>query len=470
MLRKKQTAYFIILFLPTSITLWWYGVLGSFSRMMADDFCSFFYAERLGLLRSLWYWRLTWSGRYSAYAADWLVYKTLGAHGIQLIVPLSLLIWLLFIIVTIYLTLHSEIHSPQKLLISILLGSLFLFVVLTLSPAIPQSLYWFNGMRSYSLPLIVLTFYAILFQLRSRILKFRFGAWVGALLAFLLLFGSGGLSETFAVMQLVLMVFLIARKWLMENPKQPDVDLSLFISGLLGALTSLLVIITAPGNAIRQTEGLPPPGLVDLVLISLQAYGNIIYNILASPEKITALLGAVLAAVWMGMRYGESLTQQLKKIILYLVGALILSFVCFPPGVFGYNEPPPLRIVIIPIYMLIAGTLSAGFLAGNLAVMKTPLTGKGEMFLILPAILCIGFSAWITTRFLYQSRQIYTEFAEKWDTVDAKIQQTRDDGGEVIYIPDMSNWADLDPPNTNPNFWATECYSFYYGIQVFGPP
>lgn len=71
----KKTNQFIItilILLPTSIALSLYGYIGMFNRLLGDSLCSFYYAKRLGLFRSIWYWRITWSGRYSAYAFDWL--------------------------------------------------------------------------------------------------------------------------------------------------------------------------------------------------------------------------------------------------------------------------------------------------------------------------------------------------------------------------------------------------------------
>mgnify|MGYP003337145567 CR=1 FL=1 len=50
------------------------------------------------------------------------------------------------------------------------------------------------------------------------------------------------------------------------------------------------------------------------------------------------------------------------------------------------------------------------------------------------------------------------------------IQRIYANGQESITIPAISSWAVRDRPNENPKFWATKCYSDFYGIQVFGPP
>lgn len=90
--------------------------------------------------------------------------------------------------------------------------------------------------------------------------------------------------------------------------------------------------------------------------------------------------------------------------------------------------------------------------------------------LLLAVTLLLSYSSWVTSRTLYESRQTFVEFANLWDQVDAQILQAKANGDESITIPAMSSWTGLDRPNENPKFWATKCYSDFYGIQIFGPP
>ena len=70
----------------------------------------------------------------------------------------------------------------------------------------------------------------------------------------------------------------------------------------------------------------------------------------------------------------------------------------------------------------------------------------------------------------YNDRITYIDFAKKWDQVDAQILQAKTNHLKVVNIPAMDNWAGLEQPTDNPKYWTTQCYSVYYGIQVFGPP
>jgi len=54
---KNRAGLFSLTFLSLS-GLAIYAYVGNFTRMLADDFCSIYYADRLGLFRSVYYWYL----------------------------------------------------------------------------------------------------------------------------------------------------------------------------------------------------------------------------------------------------------------------------------------------------------------------------------------------------------------------------------------------------------------------------
>jgi hypothetical protein len=69
---------------------------------------------------------------------------------------------------------------------------------------------------------------------------------------------------------------------------------------------------------------------------------------------------------------------------------------------------------------------------------------------------------------LYAARDTYIEYAKVWDETDAIIRQAKSDGEESVSVIPNASWAGMDLLNSNPKHWVNECYSFYYGIQVFG--
>jgi len=451
------------LFIPPVIVLILYGYLGSFTRFLADDFCSAYYAKRLGLLRSIWYWRLTWSGRYTAFGADWVMEK-IGAHALFIIPPLALFIWLFFMVSTLYLWLRHVLPEGILKPSAYSLGTIYLFSVLVINPNVPQSVYWWNGMRSYSLPLVLLTGYSILFQLGTDRLRTRREIFAGIVTSFLLTFAIGGLGESYVTFQLSLFAYLLALEWLIHRNVKSSVSFFL-LAGLTGSMVSMLLVTSAPGNAIRQSFFPPPPDIVQLLQISLVGYRDFILEIIRTPEQITGLVGGVLASGWVGAQSKRQQTKSHWISLAIFLGAFILSFACIVPGAYGTSEPPPTRALIIPIFILMACLMYSGFVLGeNFA---KPILVKNSILIL--AILSIGYSAVVNALSLFGDREIYIEFAQKWDETDALILKAKAENQESVQIPGMDNWAGLERPTPKKEYWPNVCYSLYYGIQVYGP-
>jgi len=461
---------YLVLMLSSGVPLFFYGYLGSFTRFIADDYCSATYAQERGLLRSIWYWYHTWSGRYSAFGMDWLVLtKMLDRYSIQIVPPLTLAIWLVFAAATIFLYLNSIDSRRSNLIPAIALAANSMYVILFLSPNIPQSLYWWNGMRSYTLPLVVLTGYTFLFQLISKRIQSTKKWILWGIVSFLLLFTNAGFSETFAVLQFVFLVFLFVLKITTRFRKKLDTDTTLLLAGLLGTILALIVIISAPGNAIRQSRLNTSFNLANFLSVSLSGYAEFFINLFNQTNKFTALLGIVLVVIWMGWQY-KNLKIGTWKFFAYFIGGLAISYACILPGVYGYSQLPPPRTLILPTFILIIFLLQTGFIAGSWLFNKIKVSTWSMNVLITLACTLMIFSAASTSQSLYESRDVYIAFAKKWDEVDTQIIQAKAEGKESVDIPSMSNWSGLDRPNQDPGFWLNECYTDLYGIEVLGPP
>ena len=458
MTRSKAIAPFILL-LPAGIALFLYGYLGSFTRSMADDFCSAYYAGRLGLLRSIWFWYLNWSGRYSAFAADWIVEK-MGIYSLPVIPPLSLLLWLALTVIAVY----KALPAGRSWVTGITLSAIFLFVVLGLSPDVPQSLFWWNGMRAYSLPLILLTLYAVLFQVGVERLRSGKEVLAGSLASFLLAFVIGGFSETYAAFQVALLGYLLLVEWFVRG--RNSVSFRFLLAGLIGSVLATAIVVLAPGNAVRQAYYPPHPGLGALLQISVRSYGDFLIDIVRTPEKITGVIGALLATVWFGTRSVDKRATENRLLWMILAGAFLVSAATFLPSAYAVSDAPAPRSVIVPVFVLIACLLCAGFMTGG------RMADQGRLpinILVVLAISLIAYSAFVSSQGLYASRNQYIEFARKWDETDALILKARAANLETVQIPAMDNWARLERPTPKKDYWPNVCYSLYYDIQVFGP-
>ena len=226
---KNAIPFFLMGTLPAAMLLL-HGYIGSFTRYIADDYCSAFYAQRFGLFRSVWHWYTTWSGRFSAYASDWFV-TSMGARNVRIVPPIVLAIWLIVTVLAVRFALRRFLRREEVLWVSSMLSIVFIFAVLLLSPNIQQSFYWWNGMRSYNLPLVMLTLFAALYQWLIEKTKTGKAIIAGSVFSFLFLFANAGLGDVFAVSQFSLLVVLIPP--LIKNPKRREASLAIFLAGLL---------------------------------------------------------------------------------------------------------------------------------------------------------------------------------------------------------------------------------------------
>src|ERR1700690_1304682 len=153
MLRRKNAVPFILMGILPAMMLILYGYIGSFIRYLADDYCSMFYAKKFSFFRSIWYWYINWSGRFSAYAVDWFVTR-MGTRAVQFVPPVTLAFWLVVTVLAVYLFLRQKFPGDNAFWMSLTLGIVFIFSMLLLSPNIQQSVFWWSGMRQYSLSLI----------------------------------------------------------------------------------------------------------------------------------------------------------------------------------------------------------------------------------------------------------------------------------------------------------------------------
>ena len=468
-MKKNQNTYFyLFISFLSSMPLFMFGYIGSFTRFLADDYCSIYFAKELGLIGSVYHWYTTLGGGYSAFSIDWLILSFVDAYHIYLIPPTILVLWTILSALAIYQFLGGAF--PKKdILTAITIALLAIFTILVLNPNIHQNLYWWGGMRAYTLPLIILTFVVFASKIILKRIKSNTGLAFVMLLSILFFFTLGGFGGTYITVQLALFLFLIFIQILNLKKIKKDPYLLFLLVGLIATLISLWVNLHSYGNVIRRSLMPPAPDLVSLIRISIDSFTIFVADIFQQKEKVLALLGAMLTTIWIGKEYKEVISVRIWQISLYFLGGILLAFASFPPGVYGYAAYPPTRTLVIGVFMLVTFFLYASFLLGGWLSQKGKFLYNGTTIAVLASIFLL-FSATITTKSLYESRGTYIAFAEKWDRVDAEILEAKASGAPSITIEAMNNWAGLDRPNENPKWWPTECYSLYYDILVMGPP
>ena len=454
-MKLRHIAIITLLFGGAALLL--HGVLGSLSRYMGDDFCTAFYARRLGVLRGTWFWYLNWSGRFSASLLDGVIGR-LGPKALPAVVPLTLLLWLS--ILTLFFRTFLR-RFENRFLVSLTLAVTTLFGLFLLTPDVRQSLYWGQGMRSVVPPLLLLSIQLVLLD-RVRAAGWnRFQAVLWGFLSFSLALFAGGYSETYASWQvaalaLALMVTLVIEKrWLSQ--------VSFFLgTGLLGAICALVIIFLAPGNAERKAFFPAPPGITDLLGISLRSCLAYLAGLVNSPERILALTGIFGLGALVGSESRSALGSRLPFIIPVLTLGLV--FVCFVPAAYGTSDAPPGRTLLLPTYFLLMGLLAWGLACGTLLVKKQ----DSLLNHLLPGlvVVSIALSSALHSFDLYRSRSEFIEYAASWDRTHIAILYAKEQGAAEVLVPATVNWAGINIPTDNPRFWVNECMSSYYGVPI----
>jgi Family of unknown function (DUF6056) len=442
-----------------------HAYLGTYSRFIADDYCSAGIAKKFGVLRAVWYWYLNWTGRYSASALD-AVFGLLGPRVTPFVTAAVLLLWLA--VLACAAAAFSGAPLRQRLLSAVMLALPLLYLTLILSPNVPQSLYWGQGMRSIVPPLILSAAYSVMLAwfIRKQQAPSLQRAWV--IVAFVLTLLSGGLNETFAALQMSALVFTLVLVVVAVHGESGRRGVQFVIAGLLGSAVAVALVIAAPGNAYRQAFYPPPPGLLGMLRISAPNFLVFLARTFSSPERLTAVIGGIGLSAFLGAQ-AAPVKRSPWLVAAILALGLGLAFLCFLPAAYGLSDVPPERTLLIPSYIIAAALILASFVAGNqIAFALRGRTGRSRsevVLLVIGAALSLS-SVALSDSALLANRAEYASYAAHWDEVNSQIISARDAGQSQVLISTMPNWAGLNEPNDNPKFWVDVCYRQYYGIEV----
>jgi hypothetical protein len=283
------------------------------------------------------------------------------------------------------------------------------------------------------------------------------------ILSFLWALVTGGFSETYAALQVTVLLFALLVIFIVKKFKFSNTALFL-LSGLLGAVAAVMIIMLAPGSSERQSYFPAPPGIAGILILSLESFFVYGLSFVNSPDKVLAILGLFSLATFIGSQLERAMNARLLMVIPGLT--LGSAFICFPPAAYAMSGAPPDRTLIMPTYFFVIGLLALGIVCGSLIRQKqNVIVSKWLPGFIM---LAITLSVSINSLNLYRSRSEFIEYAKTWDEIDAQIREAKQNGSKQMIIPTVPNWTSLDIPNDNPKFWLNICMSDYYGLQIFG--
>lgn len=432
--------------------------LGSYSRFLADDFCSSAVARSQGIFRGALHWYLNWNGRFSANLLD-SFFGYIGPGATPYATGLAIIFWFIVLSFTVVQLLPEDDEREVRPLLGGVIAAMILFAVLKVIPFVGQSLYWGQGMRSVVPPLILGTAYiALVAKTRINV------AWL--IVAALLTFVASGFAETYFALQTSAIIFA-----LIIYRRQRD-RLWLLVAGLAGSLAGGLIMFFAPGNNFRQSAFPPPPAPPELLEISFRGMSEFFALVVLSPEHRFIWAGLVVCGFIFGAGMFERSAGTSRSHVWALISlpfvTLILLLACWVPMAYGTSLILAYRTFIIPAYVLVCLLFCWSYIAGRLC--GTFLTNRTRLpatVLSLIGLLAFGLIAAKDAREIWKQRSIFAGYARNWDEREQMIQLARSQGMPYAVVRRLHNWAALDEVAVDPKItWLTKCVQDYYGIGV----
>jgi hypothetical protein len=462
----------IVLFVP----LLAHALLGSYTRYIADDWCTSATVLSDGLIQAQYTWYVNWSGRYSFTFAVSLA-ELIGIKLVPLLPALTLGIWIIAAAWTVYQFRDWGFQSHASL-VSLLIANLLLFSILDSIPNVHQSLYWQTGMLTYIAPLILFTWMIgiFMYNLRRETNQRLTGS---ALLLGILAFLAGGFSEMYVAMQTTAFFTAIVVTHILRQEDRKRAQTPLLIAGFVGSIISMAVVFFAPGNEIRQALTPESPGLLKIISLSL-FYGLkfIGKSVLLSPIP-TVLSLFIPALVTFAFHPGERRLGERKlrenRIRSYLlllfspiVGYLLIAF-SMAPSVYGVSAFPEDRALTIPQFVLTITIIFWGALCG--AALKRYGVEIEKIRRWIAVIVCSVVVVLLVLGPLLSARENFVRaptlraYAERWDNRDHEIRDAIEGGTKHLVVSALGFTGGLADIKGDPDYWVNRCFASYYGLE-----
>ncbi len=476
---SKQWVWLILtgIILSLLLAVFTQAYLGSFSRYLADDFCTSGKLKELGFWGSQQFWYTHWSGRFS------FTFLVNGLEQLGTTAPAYLpAVYCLLLLVSAYTliaALVKRISVPVHPIIKILFAAYFSFLLLYGIPGIGQDLYWMTGAATYLAPIVVgLFLFALLITLSNpgRPLP-TFLRWIFIPLTLLLALVNSGFSEVITVLQATILILAVLyQKWLSPHKKWDW----LWLTALAVTLIGMAVMILAPGNTNRQASYPDHPNLINLVFLSVKYAGTyILLWLMKNTNLIWPGLILLSAASLMACQKLPPLSERQRRTLetIYLMLSVLLFalvFLSFVPSTWATSQGAEDRVLILPsVFLTLFALLSGAFFGVEFSTYEKqhPLGSKAfsGFFILLFAGISLHFILAVP---LYQAREVYSQkgeaaaFARAWDEREAAIQAQLDSGANTLEVPMIgSNLMGLEHIQNDPGHWINICAAEHYQVE-----
>jgi len=461
------------------LALFAYACLGLFSRYYADDYC----LTSGFLIKGFWKSQIdlytTWSPRFSGtFILNLSEY--FGRSAIRGWTAFLILLW----VITLTWSLR-QVSQLTRVLVSkksaLLLSEIFIFFIILEAPQQYQSIYWRIGLITYTLPLVFLTGLCGLIFNRMRKIEPEQIPWWGLVACTALAFFAGGFSETYVTLQTSLLILALLGIWL--GCKYPVKRNWLILVGgsLVGSIIALIIVVSAPGNAIRLAAmPVRPPNLFQLIQMSMTNAFLFMYISLKNysfQNVLTFLLPAALTyCIYAGRNGFPKMRPTALLVALFLtpiIGYLLIVTVCLPTAYAQFSYPEG-RTLIQAHFLMVAIILIEGGLIGmclsQLHLWANEPVPFSLQLLTTLLFLLIALYPLYDARKTYMKAPIYRERAMAWDVRDTEIRRRALLNESNIKIIDsrassFDEFSGLEEIGSDPRHWVNQCAASFYGAH-----
>ncbi|MGA9533835.1 MAG: hypothetical protein WBR18_14040, partial [Anaerolineales bacterium] len=332
-----------------------------------------------------------------------------------------------------------------------------------------------TGLMTYTLPLIMgIALAGYLALICGKGTPFGFARRL--IVPFVLAILAGGLSETSLVVQGELLILAAIGLATFGSRTKRSAWIAPLMASIFGTLLAGVIVWAAPGNDVRQSLLASPAPWAQVVRDS--AYHAYLFAAQVKNHQVGWGLVALAFSFLVGWRAGSA--EELLGVggrwgqrwmplagLPILVLGLIASVMA--PSAYALGSYPDGRVLVIAHFVLAAGVVTWGLLAGlearyfakNRSVASVP--GLGSVGTLMAAgvagVLVIGF--WGSTRTLAVDAR---QFAASWDARAHQLSLApADQTVEAASLTHMGGLAELD---RDPNDWVNQCLSNAYGLHA----
>jgi hypothetical protein len=466
---------FFALLILISASLLLYAYLGTFTRYMADDYCTAAALKTRGFWNAQTYWWQNWSGRYSFTFLVSLV-ELLGLGIVRILPALMMFLWL-FSIVWACLPFLREFKIENPILSSIFSAGFLLWLTYQSISDYPQIAFWQTGILTYPVsPILFLLGLGIAIRRAinpASINRLELLFW------FLFAFITGGFSETGVVIQISLLTLLFVFVQLAKNI-QKKIFGPILLATWGGSILSLLIILLAPGNAVRSQ------GFQEFPPLSGTLPGSLVESLFFIPKLIgnhtaTIAFGFLCGAFWICYFAPDELRASNWS----LLRLAVVSFIVVEVGIWAGIAPayilrggvPPERVLLFSFFLVAGVVIFWGMLSSML--LRTNLPSSKQVFSnwIAPGLL-IFLIVWELLPFMNSQLNLISplqRYSAVWDQRQQSLLAASQSNPSNVIVDNISKIEGLRKLRTklwltgdfedDPNYWVNRCAAEYYGVN-----